>query len=78
METKCVCSPSYGLSNLKQFKKRLFQEFSDVAAGGRVDVGGLGGNHAGAADGVLAEEESLTDLLADVGGGVGEAVVVEE
>ena len=78
METKCVCSPSCGLSNLKQFKKRLFQEFSDVAAGVRVDVGGLGGNHAGAADGVFAEEESLTDLLADVGGGVREAMVVEE
>ena len=56
----------------------LFQKFSDVAAGVRIDVGGLGGNHAGAADGVFAEEESLTDLLADVGGGVREAMVVEE
>lgn len=56
----------------------LPKQFRDVAACVWVDVGGLCGNHAGAALRIFAEQKSLADLLMNVGGGVGNAVVVEE
>ena len=57
---------------------QLLQQPGDVAAGIGIDVGFLVLYHPIAGGGVAAELEGTAYLLVYVGGGVGEAVVVEE